>query len=181
MDKIGDKKCYQSCEFQSEKLSITSTAYPSKNTFENRDEMCLILQKLRMICNDEIKFQIFEEFYFSEESYPKNRPFCDLVEEQFSNEICSKNFTVPSPEKSIDNNLYQFIIKYTRDNIVKMKFFFKEPYHTHIVKDVTMTWISFLGTAGGLMGLCTGMSIVSIFEILYYCVKFFSNLKPKSE
>ena len=35
-------KCYQRCEVQSEHLTITTAEYPSKNTFENRDEMCLV-------------------------------------------------------------------------------------------------------------------------------------------
>ena len=57
------KKCYQRCEVQSEHLTITSADYPSANTFENRDEMCLVVRKFEIICKNEIKYKIFEKFY----------------------------------------------------------------------------------------------------------------------
>ena len=34
-----------------------------------------------------------------------------------------------------------------------------------------MTWITWLSNTGGLMGLCMGMSFVSIAEIIYYCAR----------
>ena len=40
---------------------------------------------------------------------------------------------------------------------------------TKYKRDVAMTWITWIANTGGLMGLCMGMSFVSIAEILYYC------------
>jgi hypothetical protein len=51
--------------------------------------------------------------------------------------------------------------------------FIKDPYYTLIKKDVSMTTISFIGNAGGLVGLCMGLSFVSNFEVFYHCFNFF--------
>ena len=118
------RKCYQSCEFQSEKIMVTTADYPSRNNFENRNEMCLVVKKLEKICQNEMKFKIFEQFYIGHSTYPKSTSFCALVKSQIDQEICVQNFTVDK-EKTIDPTLYKFVITYTRDNIVKMKIFFR--------------------------------------------------------
>ena len=56
-------KCYQRCEVQSEHLTITTAEYPSKNTFDSRNDLCLIILKLYRICQNKQKFEIFENFY----------------------------------------------------------------------------------------------------------------------
>jgi len=38
------------------------------------------------------------------------------------------------------------------------------------VKDENIPVISFIGNAGGLLGLCLGMSFVSIFELFYHFI-----------
>ena len=116
------KKCYQSCDFQSEKIMVTTADYPSRNNFENRNGMCLVIKKLDIICQNEIKFKIFEEFYITHPTYPKSGSFCALVKSQIDGEICEHNFTLPNKQKTIDQDLYKFVVTYTRDNIVKMKF-----------------------------------------------------------
>ena len=87
------KKCYQSCDFQSEKIMVTTADYPSRNNFENRNGMCLVIKKLDIICQNEIKFKIFEEFYITHPTYPKSGSFCALVKSQIDGEICEHNFT----------------------------------------------------------------------------------------
>ena len=129
----------------------------------------------------EIKFKIFEEFYITHPTYPKSGSFCALVKSQIDGEICEHNFTLPNKQKTIDQDLYKFVVTYTRDNIVKMKFFFRDPYYTSIAKDVTVTITSFIGNTGGLLGLCTGMSLVSVFEILYYLAKVLVNIRKKEQ
>ena len=167
-------KCYQRCDFQSETLSVTTTSYPSQNTFENRNEMCLILKKFNVICSNPLKLKIFEEFYKINDTF-SNESFCNLVTLQSKYEVCTKNFTQINPERTIDAKLYKFVLSYTKENIAKIKIFFRDPYHTLIEKDVSLTFTSFLGNAGGLVGLCTGMSIVSIFEVIYFISKVFEN------
>ena len=179
MDQVKDvynkpKKCYQRCQFQSEYLTVTTAAYPNQNTFENGDEVCMVIIKLDRICKDSFKFIIFKKFYSKQLESFTNPAFCDLVQSQVKDEIFEKNFTRRNPDKTIDEKLSKFAFTYTRDNIVKIKVFFRDPYYTNIVKDVSMTMSSFIGNTGGLLGLCTGMSLVSLFEIFYYLAKVVS-------
>ena len=44
----------------------------------------------------------------------------------------------------------------------------RDPFVTKYKRDVTMSWITWIANTGGLMGLCMGMSFVSIAEIVYY-------------
>ena len=173
------KQCYQRCKYQSEDFTVTTAAYPSQNTFENRDEMCVVIKKLESICNDSIKFNIFKNFYSKQMDTFTNPTFCDLVKSQVNDEICDQNFTKPSPDKNVDDKLYKFVIIYTRDNVVKIKLFFRDPYYTKYVKDVSVSFNSYIGNTGGLLGLCTGMSLVSLFEIFYYLVKFLGTIQKK--
>ena len=62
---------------------------------------------------------------------------------------------------------------YAEENLAVLYIFIKDPYYTLIKKDVSMTTISFIGNAGGLVGLCMGLSFVSIFEVFYHCFNFF--------
>ena len=39
---------------------------------------------------------------------------------------------------------------------------------TKFQRDTAMTWITWIANTGGLMGLCMGLSFVSIAEIIYY-------------
>ena len=179
MDVVNDehnepKQCYQRCKFQSEDFTVTTAAYPSQNTFENRDEMCVVIKKLEKICEDSIKFNIFKDFYSKQLDTFTNPTFCDLVKSQVKDEICEQNFTRPSPDKNVNEKLYKFVITYTRDNVVKIRFFFRDPYYTKYVKAPSMSLNSYIGNTGGLLGLCTGMSLVSFFEIFYYLAKVVS-------
>ena len=145
MDEVNDvnnetKKCYQRCKFQSEYFTVTTAAYPSQNTFENRDEMCVVIKKLESICKDSTKFTIFKNFYSKQLDTFTNPGFCNLVKSQIKKEICEQNFTKPSPDKNVDDKLYKFVIIYTRDNVVKINLFFRDPYYTRYVKDVSMSF-----------------------------------------
>ena len=48
---------------------------------------------------------------------------------------------------------------------------FRDPYVTKYKRERTMTWITWIANTGGLMGLCMGLSFVSVAEILYYLAR----------
>ena len=73
--------------------------------------------------------------------------------------------------------IVDFIHDYSTDNIAVVKLFIRDPYYTNIKRDRAMTFISFLGNAGGLVGLCVGASFVSVFEILYHLCNCCGNRK----
>ena len=103
-----EKKCYQRCNLQSEHISVTSANYPSKNTFENRDEMCIVVQKLRRICDNPAKFKIFEQYYSGKDFYPKKESFCVLVKKQMADNICLTSNAVNPNKGTFINNVVSF-------------------------------------------------------------------------
>lgn len=65
-------------------------------------------------------------------------------------------------------NLTDFLWEYASKNFVVGKFYIKESFYTKIQKDEEISVATFIGSAGGLVGLFLGMSLVSIFEIIYH-------------
>ena len=50
-----------------------------------------------------------------------------------------------------------------------MSYYLKDPVVTRIMRDEKIPIISFVANTGGLLGLCMGFSLVSVFEILFHC------------
>ena len=48
-------------------------------------------------------------------------------------------------------------------------FVLQDPVVTRIMRDEKIPIISFVANTGGLLGLCMGFSLVSVFEIMYHC------------
>ena len=68
--------------------------------------------------------------------------------------------------------LKEFIFQYAQENIARLNVYIKDPFYTKIKRDEQMTVISFIGNIGGLLGLCLGLSMISIFEIVYFAFGF---------
>ena len=79
--------------------------------------------------------------------------------------------------KDLENNkkIVDFILKYTKENIAMVWLFVRDPYYTSIKRDVEMTLTSFLGSAGGLVGLFMGFSLISLIEGFYHFLNLFIN------
>ena len=77
--------------------------------------------------------------------------------------------------KDLENNkkIVDFILKYTKENIAMVWLFVRDPYYTSIKRDVEMTLTSFLGSAGGLVGLFMGFSLISLIEGFYHFLNLF--------
>jgi hypothetical protein len=69
-----------------------------------------------------------------------------------------------------------FLLKYDKENIAAVNAFIKSPYYTLIKCDESMPTVAFLGSIGGILGLCMDLSIISIFEIFYHLEIFFHQL-----
>ena len=48
----GGGVCMPACEDQDLNMEVTSSTFPNKATFRKREEQCLLLLKLRMMCSD---------------------------------------------------------------------------------------------------------------------------------
>ena len=69
-------------------------------------------------------------------------------------------------------------------DIALLEVFFKKPSIIQISRQARMSWIDYLSTVGGLLGLVLGMGIVSFIELLWLCLRIaalkmnFQNLVP---
>ena len=69
-------------------------------------------------------------------------------------------------------------------DIALLEVFFKKPTIIQISRQARMSWIDYLSTVGGLLGLVLGMGIVSFIELLWLCLRIaalkmnFQNLVP---
>ena len=111
-----------------------------------------------------------------EERYKKYRNICHniaglvgLGSERGS--LCNISDPVMPPTHDLESDFQRFIQEYSKQNVAVVKIYLKDPYYTNIKREVAMTLTSFIGTAGGLVGLCVGLSFISIVELLYH----FSN------
>ena len=73
-----------------------------------------------------------------------------------------------------------FLVEYAQKNMITLKIFFRDSYYTKMKRDVAITKVTFVSNTGGLLGLCLGLSFVSIFEIFYHLIQVFS-CKPPSQ
>ena len=87
-------------------------------------------------------------------------------------QICDDKFTPNAAMITKNSDFENFIFEYSKSNIAVLNIFIKDPFYSKIKRDEQMTTISFIGNAGGLMGLCLGLSMISIFEMFYYSVHF---------
>ena len=65
----------------------------------------------------------------------------------------------------VNDNIYQI----TTHLFQSFFLFFKDPVVTRIMRDEKIPIISFVANTGGLLGLCMGFSLVSVFEIMFHC------------
>ena len=60
---------------------------------------------------------------------------------------------------------------YARENLAKVHIYIQAPVVTKIVRDQRIPVIWFVANCGGILGLCMGFSIVTVFEVLHYLAK----------
>ena len=166
-------KCQPRCEHQNVIPTFNSSLVPVEETFPEHPFFCLTLSKIAKICTDPLKAKIFEA------GKDQARIKCqDILNANNTIKLCSDkgeaNVAV------IENNpvVTNYIVRYAIKNLAVLKIYIKHPYYTLINRDEQSTLISFLGSTGGLLGLCMGLSLVSIFEIFYH---FFNYIFMKCQ
>ena len=165
------KKCLGRCKTQHNNIVPTFLSYPNDNfyVFKYHFETCLIMTKLTKICNNPIKRIIFEEYYADEDVdcqelidfHSKNNGTCD-----------GYSYFRPNMDSKNDTKVMKFYQRYAKENFAKVAIYFRDPYYTKIVRDVKITFTTFICNAGGLVGLCLGLSFISLFELFYHILKF---------
>ena len=164
--KTTHKKCLPSCEFQGNVYSLSSTIYPTESAFPYMNESCLVFQKIVRICqSNKYRKNLFEA------KYPGLNCVAILALDM-SHQFCDFHFN-PIHASIKDNAIItKHLFDYTRANVAHLKIYVKDPFYCKFKRDEQMTVISFIGNAGGLLGLCLGLSMISIFEAFFYIGKF---------
>ena len=86
--------------------------------------------------------------------------------------VCDENGEPNATLIQTQPNISNFLIKYAKNNFAVLRVYIKDPYYISIKTDEQMSMISFLGNAGGLLSLCLGISLISLFEIVYHLCNF---------
>ena len=58
-----------------------------------------------------------------------------------------------------------------------LHFYFADPYVSHIIKDAKLTLVGKLSSIGGTLGLLTGFSVVSLYEIAYLAIRLLRRMR----
>jgi hypothetical protein len=167
-------KCLPRCESQTETPTFTFSAFPIKSMFSQHQFFCIALKKVARICNDKNREKIFESAYFQ-----SNITCSDILLANNTEKLCTSQMLPNHTMVKGNTKVANFLLEYSKENLAMLTVLFKDPYYTLIKRDEQMSIISFLGNTGGLLGLCMGMSLVSIFEIVYHLLCFFNNLFQK--
>ena len=83
------------------------------------------------------------------------------------------------------NRFEETILLYMKQNTAMINIYIKQPYCELIVQDRYMTWYwtnfrihifyhllrsNFIANTGGILGLCLGASMISVMEVVWYCL-----------
>lgn len=55
-------------------------------------------------------------------------------------------------------------------NYAKLAIYFKQAQYTAMKRNELFGWTDFIANCGGVLGLCMGVSLLSLVELLYYCL-----------
>lgn len=160
------QKCLQRCDLQTETMMTTTSKFPNRETFPYRKEMCYVLQKISKICNNSIQRVVFEP------NLQSGLTCNEILEMNNTLKVCANNDIADIITMSTKPKLIDFLFDYADKNLAVLYIYIKDPYYTSMKKDENIPVISFIGNAGGLLGLCMGLSFVSIFEIVYHFLRY---------
>jgi hypothetical protein len=173
--------CLLNCDRQSKSLTVTSGLYPNRLTFRYRRDICLALRKVAMICNETFRRQVFSE------GIGKKNITCEqiLIVNNITG-ICNDDYY---PDSSLmGEKMINFLYTYAQENFAVVSIQIRDPFYTRILRDEEISLVTFLGDAGGLMGLFMGVSLISFFEVFYFFFNFIAikvykalALGPKSK
>ena len=160
-------KCLQNCEHQNLIPTFTTSIFPIEQTFMQNPFFCLTLFKLAKICMDPHKAHIFED------GRDQTGIKCqDILKANNTIPLCSSDGQPKITEIKANAEVSDFAIKYASKNLALLKVFIKDPYYTLIKRDEESKIFAFLGNVGGTLGLCMGLNLVNIFELIYHLLNY---------
>jgi len=173
LNKVGPGQdiCLSACTDQINNVGVTSSDFPNRETFVKREEFCITLMKLKRTCQSEKAAFLIEKF----PSVCQNIQTVMLkTKEALNISLCDDmRWDRVRRWDSLQNssamrNLEEDIFQYAKKNLAVVNVYIKEPVVTKIMRDQKIPVIAFVANTGGLLGLCMGFSLVSVFEIIYH-------------
>ena len=142
-------------------MAVTTSRLPNRETFLEWKEFCLVIQKLTRTC-------LGWKRPLLDDHYPQ---LCALILQQ------NENGTVCTQVRHIGNTTVSKVLRdtlynYARDNLALVNIYIKQPVVTKILRDQRVPLIWFVANCGGILGLCMGFSIVTVFEVFHCLFKF---------
>lgn len=177
------KLCHDNCDSQELRVVTSRSGYPKKRTLPLTEDFCLIVSKMRSLCKDAHRKKAFEEHYKHDSPLPNGAKLnCSLIEDARLDIHCQLRVgedTLYNPESTVavnvtavEDELEDAVARYAEDNLLVVRVFLKDPYYQKMTRDRTMSGNSFFGSAGGWLGLCCGLSVISMLEIGYHGILF---------
>lgn len=180
------EKCMSHCKDIKYDTLVSQARFPTMQTFLQRREFCVIFKKILKVCSRSIQKKLLNSWlryeFLGEKGFGLDCPTLKILHEQHS--FCSKDeFFINEKQRTLLMDEYpevwKFMLFYTRNNVALLRIYFKDPYYTKIVRDQSISLRDFIGTAGGVIGLFLGFSVLSLVEFIYHLVKFFITLPSK--
>lgn len=176
LNRVGENQdeCLSACYDQINHVSVTSSDFPNRETFVRREEFCLALQKLNRTCNSEKRTFLIAKFptvcqnirivFQRVSDIGENSSLCRALK---WDPVRLWDFNRTDPDIA---RLEEDIFHYAKQNLAVVNVYIKDPVVTQIMRDEKIPVIAFVANTGGLLGLCMGFSLVSVFEVLYHLI-----------
>ena len=160
-DGSSSKRCLAACRDQTFFTSESTALYPAKETFRYTPAFCHIVRKLQDTCGTQSRKKSLEN------SFPE---VCQKVNEVMSARACEELYTPENINDATRSGFAETILSYTEQNVALVTVFMDKPYCVKILQEVKFTTISLIGNIGGVLGLCLGGSLVSLVELVWFCL-----------
>jgi len=189
-------KCREPCTDFQYSMETTTSSYPAFTTFTNSKEACFLIIKFFENCRNFLQKvdNSFETAYPEICKTVRSQSFRSSFKEKFIS-LGLETSLIDDPDPDLEwkrqkvvmilcnddtpenwediledtsEEFQQELLKYAKENLIKMHLFISSPFTTEYQRYVKTTKINFVANLGGLMGLCMGFSFVSLMEIIYY-------------
>lgn len=195
------KPCLFACKDQSYTTAVTTSTFPNMHTFLGGPEFCLMVRKLGSSCATSKNTTLDEQYprlCALLKAFPR---LCEPDGDQHGHgldEMLATNGSIIHPDSSnqdvlqilVGNNngslrrdglvLVRLLHRYAREDLLLANIYIKDPAVTMIRRDQKIPVIWFVANVGGILGLCMGCSLVTIFEVLHHIVLIFLRTSVKS-
>ena len=183
-------RCLEACEDQQNEVAVTTSKLPNRQTMLKWSDFCVIMEKLEKSCNHlnkRIELDInyptlcplllakLNGPYFSKFNGDR-KELCKKAFNNFTEFWDVKEFQTDVVENSTDEALLSAMFTYARQNLALVNIYIKPPVVKRIMRDERIPVIWFVANCGGILGLCMGFSIVTVFEVIHYLIRLFLYL-----